>query len=91
MHLLIFLLLILICSALPDLEPLDVASAIVEVHLEEYVSILKQAFLERDNHELAGLEVLPDHQADVLCVRQVQGRVNFIQDVEGCRMILQEG
>ena len=56
---------------LPDLESLDTRPILLERDLEEHVRVLEETLFETYNEELGCLEVLADHQADVLRVRQV--------------------
>ena len=56
---------------LPDLESLDARPIFLERDLEEHVCVLKETLFETYNEKLGGLEVLADHQANVLRVRQV--------------------
>ena len=77
--------------SLPYLEPLDSGPVLIERDLEEDIRILEESFLQTDNHELARFEEAADHETDVLSVAQVQGRIYFIQDVDRCRVVLEEG
>ena len=58
---------------------------------EDPIRIRKHAVLETDDDELAAAEARADQAADVLRVRQVEGGVDFVQDVHGCGGVLQEG
>jgi hypothetical protein len=60
--------LVLIGPRLPDLEPLDSAPVLNEGYFEKHIRILEESLLETNNDELAGLEVLANHKADVLGV-----------------------
>ena len=77
-------------AALPHLEALNGAAILDEGDLKEHIRILEEAFLQRHDEELACLEVFPDHQADVLCMRKVQCRVDLIQNVHWGRVILEQ-
>ena len=50
---------------------------------ENHIRVVEHAFLQTDHYELAVGEVGAKHESDVLCVREVQGRVHFVQDVHG--------
>jgi len=87
---LVLLLLFLRCL-LANVETLHCTAVLYEAHLEEHVRVREQAFLQTHDDELARLEVLPDHEANVLSMRQVQSRVDLIEDVEWRRMVLEQG
>ena len=56
-----------------DLQALYCGAIVDELNLEENVGILEQSLLQTDDQELGGLEVLADHEADILRVRKVKG------------------
>ena len=74
------------CFRLPGRLVLRVAGdrrhAVDELGLEENVSVVEHAILERDHDELRVSEVGAQHLADVLGVRKIQRRVNFVQNVQ---------
>lgn len=70
-HLLIIFPFVVATAARSDLIAFDSAAIFHELHLEKHVRILEETFLERDNHKLRRLEVLLDHQPNVLSVTQV--------------------
>lgn len=78
------------CLFVGDLVPFDLAPIVQELDLIQHIGILKQALLEAHNNKLAVLEVLLDHQPDVLRVVQVQGRVDLVQDVQWGRLVPQQ-
>jgi hypothetical protein len=58
---------------------------------EDPVRIRKHAVLQTHDDELAAAEARADQAADVLRVRQVEGRVDLVEDVHGCWRVLEEG
>jgi hypothetical protein len=58
--------------------------------LEEDVGVGEEAFLKRDDDELAALEAVPEELADVLRVREIQRGVDLVEDVHRRRLKLQE-
>ena len=77
------------CLTFAKLKALDCRAILLERNLEENVRVLEKALLEADDQELAALEVFLYHEAYVLGVTQVKSRVDFIQDVEGSRLVFQ--
>lgn len=77
-------------------SPHDAGSAMVspcsvaETSAEEYVGVGEQAFLQRNDDELAAREARLEQLTDVLRVRKVQGGINLVQDVHRCRFELQQ-
>ena len=67
--------------------PVDLALAFSKVNLVQNVCVLEHSFLERYQNELRLWEPLAYHVPDVLSVRQIEGRVDFIQDVERRRLV----
>lgn len=57
---------------------------------EDTVRVLEHAVLQRDNDELGSLKPGLDQTTDVLCVRQVQSSVHFVQNVHRSGFELQE-
>lgn len=66
------------------------ASALAESGAKDPIRILEHAVLEADHDELAALEARFDQAANVLCMREVQRRVNFVENVHGRRLELKE-
>lgn len=75
----------------PLRRPLNHARPIAEPCPEEHVRIRKQPFLEGDDDELRTAEARAEERADVLRVREVERGVNFVEDVDGCGLELEEG
>lgn len=69
----------------------DDASALAEAGAEDLVRVLEHAVLQADDDELRALEARLDDASDVLCVRQVERRVYFVENVHWCRLELQQG
>ena len=59
----------------------DDAGAIAESRAEKDVRVREEALFERDDDELRPAEPRAEQLADVLRVREVQCRVDLIQDV----------
>ena len=57
---------------------------------EDTVRVLEHAVLQRDNDELGSLKPGLDQTTDVLCVRQVQSSVHFVENVHRRGFELQE-
>jgi len=57
---------------------------------ENPVRIRKHAVFQTDDDELATAEARADQAADVLCVRKIEGGVDFVEDVHGRWRVLQE-
>ena len=72
-------------------QALNNTSAIHEPRPEYPVRILEHAILERHHDELRSMEPRLDQPTDILRVREVQGGVDLVQNVHGCRLELQEG
>lgn len=72
-------------------ETLHHARALLEAGPEDAVRVLEHAVLETYHDELTALEPRLDQAANVLRMREVQGRVDFVEDVHGCRLELEEG
>mmetsp|Transcript_56421 Transcript_56421/g.175010 ORF Transcript_56421/g.175010 Transcript_56421/m.175010 type:complete len:389 (+) Transcript_56421:163-1329(+) len=64
--------------------------AINEARAEEDIRVVEHALLEGHHDELRVGEMRPDHVADVLCMAQVQGRVDLVKDVHRRRLEEQE-
>lgn len=84
------LLRIVSCRVLAHLDPLDSAPALDEGDLEEHVGILEEALLQTYYYKLAVLKELPNHDADVLSVGEIQSRINFVEDVERGWVVLEQ-
>ena len=69
---------------------LDDARAVAEARPEEDVGVREEALLERDDDELCAAEPRAEEGADVLRVRQVQRRVDLVEDVHRCWLELQQ-
>lgn len=67
------------------------AGTLGEASAENAVGVLEHAVLQTDNDELGALEASLDQATDVLRVRQVQRGVDFVQDVHGGGLELQQG
>jgi hypothetical protein len=65
--------------------------AIHKPRAENPVRVRKHAVLQTDDDELAAAEARADQPADVLRVREVEGRVDFVEDVHGRGRVLEEG
>ena len=72
-------------------RPRDRRHAVHELRPEDDVRVVEHALLERDDDELRRLEVGPEHDADVLRVGQVEGRVYFVEDVHRRRLEEEHG
>ena len=59
----------------------DDASAVAESRAEKDVRVREEALFERDDDELRPAEPCAEQLADVLRVREVQCRVDLVQDV----------
>lgn len=57
---------------------------------EQHIGILVKTLLKRDNEKLALGKVLLNDHSEVLCMRQVQGGVHLVEDVERSRVVLQK-
>lgn len=62
--------------------PCDGGYTIHKLCLVENIGIIEHAVLERDNDELRFSEVGAKHLPDVLCVREIESCVYFIQNVD---------
>ena len=62
----------LIRFGFPDLEPFDSGPVVDKLHLEQHICVLEESMFETYNEELGALEVLADHDTNVLRVRQVE-------------------
>jgi hypothetical protein len=71
--------------------PVDLALPFSEVDLVQHIGVLEHPFLQRNENELRLGEPLTDHVSDVLGVRQVKSGVYLVQDVEGRRLVQEEG
>ena len=58
---------------------------------ENAVCISKHSILQTHNNELTAPEPCPDQTSDVLCVRKIERRVDFVQDVHRRWRVLEEG
>jgi len=91
-HLLIFVPLVVdifVSSTCTNLIAFDCAAVLNELHLEKHICILEKPFFQGHDHELRSLEVLLNHQPNVLSVAQVQRGINLIQNIQGGRMVLE--
>jgi hypothetical protein len=52
-----------------------------ELHFEKHVGILEKSLFETYDQKLTVLEEFLDHQPDVLGVGEVQGRIDFVQNI----------
>ena len=66
------------------------AGALAEPGAKDPIRILEHAVLETDYDELAALEATLDQATNVLWVREVERRVDFIENVHGRRLELQQ-
>lgn len=77
---------------------------VAELGPVEHVGVGEEALLQRDDdlpasaqstpsttHELRALEAGAEEVADVLRVREVEGRVDLVEDVHGRRAVLEQG
>ena len=78
-------------AVLSNSNALHLAAVVLELNLVQHVGVAEQTLLEGNNQELAVLEKTLDHEADVLGVRQVQGGVDLVQDVQRGRLVLEQG
>jgi hypothetical protein len=69
---------------------LDYARGVEEACAEQDVRVCEEALFERDDDELRAAEARPEERADVLRVREVQRRVDLVEDVHRCRLELQQ-
>ena len=60
----------------------DLAGIFNELDLVKHLCILKEPLLQRDDQELRVLEMLGDHDSDILSVRLVKGCIDLIKDVK---------
>jgi hypothetical protein len=63
---------------------------IAEARPEKDIGIRKQPLLQGHHDELRTLEPCTEQLADVLCMRQIEGGVDLIEDVHWCWLELQE-
>jgi hypothetical protein len=73
-----------VCSAL------DYARAVAEARAEQDVRVGEKALFERDDDELRAAEAPAEERADVLRVREVERRVDLVEDVHRRRLELQQ-
>lgn len=71
-------------------ERLHHARSLAESRPEDAVGVLEHAVLETDDDELRALEPGLDQTANVLRVRQVERRVDFVENVHGRGLELEE-
>lgn len=71
-------------------QRLNHACSVAKPCTEDAIGILKHAVLETDNDELRALEPGLDQTTNVLCVREIQGGIDLVQDVHGSRLELQQ-
>jgi hypothetical protein len=64
---------------------------ITEFCAEEHIGIRKKAFFKRNDDELRAFEPRAEQLTDMLGMGQVQGCVNLIQNIHGCRLELKQG
>jgi hypothetical protein len=57
---------------------------------ENPIRVHEHAILQTDNNKLAALKSGLDKATDVLGVRKIEGGVDFVEDVHGCGLELQE-
>ena len=60
----------------------DLAGILDKLNLVKHLRILKQPLLQRNDKELRVLEMLGDHDSDILSVRLVKSGVDFIKNVK---------
>merc|ERR1719424_1692124 len=75
----------------PDGIARHLGGAIHKACSEKDVGVVEHAFLQRDDDKLGMRKVCAYHVADVLCVAEIESRVNLIQDVHRARLEEQEG
>ena len=68
----------------------DSTGAINELGLEKYVGVVPHALLQRYDQELRLRKVFLQHHTDILCVGQVQGRIDLIQNIQRSRLESQQ-
>ena len=70
---------------------LDDGRAVAEARAEEDVRVREEALLERHDDELRALEARAEELPDVLRVREVERRVDLVEDVHWRGLELEEG
>lgn len=66
------------------------ADSIPELCSKQHIRICKHALLQTDYNKLASLEAVLEELANILCVIQIQGCIDFIENVHRGRLELEQ-
>jgi hypothetical protein len=69
---------------------LDNRRAVAEFGLEQDIRVCEETFLQRNDNELRAFESRSEELANVLGMGQIEGGVDLVEDVHGCRLELEQ-